>query len=97
MNQLFGDIDGCEIIVDDILVWGRDEVEHDERLSKVLERARKVGLRLKREKCKIKESQLRYIGHILTAEGLKPDPEKIAAVKQMPIPQNKKDFVDFSE
>ena len=95
MNQLFGDIDGCEIIVDDILVWGRDEVEHDERLSKVLERARKVGLRLKREKCKIKESQLRYIGHILTAEGLKPDPEKIAAVKQMPIPQNKKDLRRF--
>ena len=95
MNRPFGDIDGCEIIVDDILVWGRDEVKHDERLSKALERARKVGLRLKREKCQLKESQLRYIGHIVTAEGLKPDPEKIAAVKQMPIPQNKKDLRGF--
>ena len=44
MNQLFGDREGCEIIVDDILVWGRDEMEHDKRLLKVLERARNVGL-----------------------------------------------------
>ena len=50
MNQLFGDIDGCEIIVDDILVWGRDEVEHDERLSKVLERARKSWFTTKTRK-----------------------------------------------
>ena len=44
MNQLFGDREGSEIIVDDILVWGRDEMEHDKRLLKVLERARNVGL-----------------------------------------------------
>ena len=66
MNQLFGDIEGCEIIVDDILIWGRDEVEHDERLLKVLERARNIGLRLKEEKCKFKVPKLKYIGHILT-------------------------------
>jgi hypothetical protein len=87
MNQLFGDIEGCEIIVDDILIWGKDEVEHDERLLKVLERARNIGLRLKEEKCKLKVPKLKYIGHTLTADGLKPDPEKIEAVKKMPAPQ----------
>jgi hypothetical protein len=50
MNQLFGDIEGCEIIVDDILICGRDEVEHDERLLKVLERARNIGMRLNLKK-----------------------------------------------
>lgn len=83
MNQLFGDIEGCEIIVDDILVWGRDEMEHDERLLKVLERARNVGLRLKKEKCKFKVPKLIH-SPIYIANGLKPDPEKIEAVQQMP-------------
>ena len=53
MNDLFGDINGCEIIVDDTLVWGQDEEEHDQRLLEVLERARKVGLRHKMEKVQV--------------------------------------------
>ena len=95
MNQLFGEIEGCEVIVDDILVWGIDQIEHDKRLLKVLERARNVGLRLKKEKCKFKVSKLKYIGHILTPNGLKPDPEKVEAVQKMPAPGSKKELRRF--
>ena len=95
MNQLFGALEGCEIIVDDILVWGKDDTEHDERLLKVLERSRNVGLRLKKEKCKFKVPKLKYIGHTLTADGLKPDPEKIEAVQQMPAPKSQKQLRRF--
>ena len=95
MNQLFGDLEGCKIIVDDILLWGKDDAEHHECLLKVLERSRNIGLQLKKEKCKFKVPKLKYIGHTLTADGLKPDPEKIEAVKQMPAPKSKKQLRRF--
>jgi hypothetical protein len=63
MEEIFGDIEGCEVIVDDILVWGKDDDEHDRRLVQVLERARKVNLKLRQEKCTIKTKKLVYIGH----------------------------------
>ena len=95
MELLFEDIDGCEIIVDDILVWGRNEEEHDRRLVDVLERARKINLKLRKEKCKIKTEKLLYIGHQLTANGLQPDVEKVAAITGMPEPTCKKDVQRF--
>ena len=95
MHHVFGDIEGCEIIVDDILVWSRNTEEHDERLLKVPEKARAMSLRLRKEKCKFKSTQLKYIGHTLTANGLKPDAEKVAAVQQMPEPQSKEDLRRF--
>ena len=61
----------------------------------MLERARNAGLRLKKEKCKFKVPKLKYIGHVLTANCLKPDPEKLEAVQQMPAPQNKKELHRF--
>ena len=81
--------------VDDILVWGRNTEEHDERLLKVLQRARAVSLRLKKEKCKFKLTELNYIGHTLTADGLKPDAGKVAAIHQMPEPESKEDLRRF--
>ena len=95
VEMLFEDIDGCEIIVDDILVWGKDEDEHDRRLVDVLERAQKINLKLRKEKCKIKTEKLLYIGHQLTANGLKPDVEKVAAIAGMPELMCKKDVQRF--
>ena len=53
MEQLFTGYP-CEIIVDDILVWGRDIKEHDGNLEKVMQRAREVNLQLSIEKCKFR-------------------------------------------
>jgi hypothetical protein len=50
MEEMIGDIESCEVIVDYILVWGKDDDEHDRRLVQVLERARKVNLKLRQEK-----------------------------------------------
>ena len=77
MSQLLDDIQGTEIVIDDILVWGRDVSEHDARLKQVLNRAQEVNLKLNLDKCQIRKAEVSYIGHCLTKEGLKPDPEKI--------------------
>ena len=92
MTQIFDDIDGCEVIVDDLLIWGRTIEEHDRRLRNVLERARKFNIKLNRDKCQLRLPSVTYIGHQLTAEGLKPDPNKILAVTSMQYPQNKEEL-----
>ena len=65
-TELFEGITGVEVIVDDILVWGEDLKQHDERLEKVLQRAKERNLKLNRDKCKFRSTQVPYIGHLLT-------------------------------
>lgn len=84
-------------IIDDLLVWGDSIQEHDERLIKLLECARKNNLKLNRNKCKIRMTEIKYIGHILSAQGVKPDEEKIRAVTEIPPPQSKQELQRFLE
>ena len=80
-------MEGVKVIVDD-LIWGKDDEEHDARLKQVLTRAREVNLKFNAKKCKIKQEEVPYVGHVLSKDGLKPDPEKIRAVKEMKLPAN---------
>ena len=50
MSELFADVDGVKVIVDDLLIWGKDDDEHDARLKQVLDRARKVNLKFNAKK-----------------------------------------------
>jgi hypothetical protein len=95
MSQVLEDIDGAEAIVDDILVWGKDIQEHDARLKKVLDRVQEVNLKLNQKKCQIRKEEIAYVGHLLTKDGLKPDPEKIRAVQAMTKPSNTKELKTF--
>ncbi len=95
MEELFDDIELCEVIADDLMVWGRDNEEHDQRLRKVLDRAREVQLKLNKKKCKIRVKEVSYIGHIFTDEGVKPDKEKVQAILMMPEPSTKQELQRF--
>ena len=56
MPQMFEDIEDVEVVVDDILIWGETEQQHDERLIRVLERARHRELKLNKSKCQFKKT-----------------------------------------
>ncbi|KAI2666787.1 Retrovirus-related Pol polyprotein from transposon 17.6 [Labeo rohita] len=88
-------LDGVVNIVDDILVWGEDMEQHDKRLRKLLDRIRDINLKLNKTKCKIRMTEVSYVGHILTAEGLKPDNGKVRAIQNMPEPQDKAALMRF--
>ena len=100
MDRMVEDLEGVEVIMDDVVVAG-DETTRDERLQKFPDTASKQGLKLNKEKCKIRQTQVPYVGHLLTSEGLKIDPQKVKAVQEMPAPQTKEDvkcvlgFVQF--
>lgn len=72
------------MIADDLIIWGRNDEEHDRRLIQVLNRAREVQLKLNKKKCRIRVNEVSYIGHVLMSKGLKPVGEKVKAILQMP-------------
>lgn len=93
--QMIEGLDGVVNIIDDLLVWGDSQEQHDQRLVKLLERARQYDLKLNRNKCKIRMTEIKYIGHILSTKGLKPDDEKVRAVVQIPPPTDKQELLRF--
>ena len=94
-KELFKDIEGVGTFIDDILIWGRTEEEHDERLEQVLKKCQEENLKLNKDKCKTKMTELKYLGHTLTREGLRPDESKIQAIIEMPTPKSKKELERF--
>lgn len=83
---------GVSVIADDILVYGcgntaKDAIaDHDRNISALLQRAREVNLKLNRKKLRLKLPSVTYMGHLLTNEGLHPDPQKITAIQNMQTP-----------
>ena len=68
--------------MDDVLVFGADEKEHDERLTKVLKRIQSAGGTLNPDRCEFRKKQLKFVGHIINKEGVKADPAKVSAITQ---------------
>ena len=84
-KETFGDIQGVPVIAEDLIIAARDNQEHDNILHMV-SRARDKGVKLNSEKVKFKIGQVEYMGNHLSSDGLKPDPKKIEAIMNMPIP-----------
>ena len=95
MDTMLENIEGARAIMDDILIAGRNETEHDIIIRQVIERATEYNLKLNFEKCQVKQNKVKYVGHILTENGLQPDDEKIRAVKDMPTPTSKEEVRRF--
>ena len=76
------------VYLDDILVTGDSETEHLHNLEEVLKRLSKAGIRLKRQKCAFMLTEVEYLGHKLSAEGLRHTESKVRAITDAPAPQN---------
>lgn len=85
----------CFIYLDDLIVFGRNLQTHNKNLVDVFERLRKVNLKLNPTKCEFLKKQLLYLGHVVSAEGVQPDPEKTSVLQNYPIPQNPDDVKRF--
>ncbi|XP_060575603.1 uncharacterized protein LOC132733042 [Ruditapes philippinarum] len=88
-------LEGVATIVDDICVWGSTRESHDRNLVAVLERALNKGIRFNSRKLEVGLTEFSYFGHVLTAEGLKADPAKIEAIKDMRPPTSKSELHVF--
>ena len=83
------------VYLDDILVSGKTQQEHLANLNEVLTRLESAGLRLKKEKCTFCKPEVHYLGHIISASGLKPSPAKAIAVSKIPSPSKVSELKTF--
>ena len=88
MTDLLKNEEGCEAIIDDIIVYGKSAEEHDENLRKTLEIIKESGLELNREKYEFTKDRLTYFGPVLSADGVSADPEKVKAIRELEAPNN---------
>jgi hypothetical protein len=86
MSELLQDCDGVEVIMDDILIHGKSQQDHDQRLQKVLDTIQASGLKLNKDKCEIGKSKIAYFGHVISAQGISASPERISAITELPPP-----------
>lgn len=79
MNSVLEGINGEKafVFLDDIIIHAADLQEHEVRRTEILTRLRKFNLQLQPTKCQFLRREVIYLGHLITDEGVKPDPNKI--------------------
>ena len=85
----------CYIYLDDLIIFSKDYDEHLERVEKIFQRLREVNLKLSPKKCEFFRRKVRYVGNIVSEEGIAPDPDKIDKVKNWPTPSNPDEVRQF--
>lgn len=97
MEEVLADIPytTCLVYLDDIIVHAATFKELIERLQLIFDRLRDAGLKLSPTKCELCQESVQYLGHIVSAEGSRPDPSKIDTVLQWPQPRNRKEVQSF--
>ncbi|KAL1249465.1 hypothetical protein QQF64_020470 [Cirrhinus molitorella] len=83
------------VYLDDILLFSQTFEEHLERLEMVLKRLAETGLKVKLAKCCFLQDSVRFLGHQVSAQGISPDPDKVAAVSNWKIPETVKELRSF--
>lgn len=79
----------AQVYMDDIICWGSTLQEHNDRLTKLLQRVQKNGLKLNKAKCQFVIQEITFLGDKLSAQGIEPDKDKINAILEMPWPTDK--------
>ena len=80
--------EACLVFLDDIVVMSTTFEQHLERLRAVFGRLRAANLKLKPSKCKLFQLKVKFLGSIVSANGIEPDPDKLKAIDEWPVPKN---------
>lgn len=97
MDVLFKGLQGSVMFcyMDDICIFAKNLKEHLEKLTLIFERLREAGLKLQTDKCEFLKRKVSYLGHVLSEDGLSPEPKKLLAVREFPQPTSVKNVRQF--
>lgn len=95
MDKILQGIPNVQTYIDDILIWAESDEELLEIIKTVLERLVQHNVKINAEKCKWFVSHVKYLGHILSEAGVSPNPEKVEAIRAVPVPKSKTQLKAF--
>lgn len=97
MDHVLAGLQGLELLVylDDIVIYARSLRKHEIKYRKLIERLRTLNLKLQPDRCKFLRKEMAYLGHIIGEESVRPDSQKLRAVREFPFPRNPKQVKQF--
>ena len=95
LDAIFIGMEDVTGIADDMIIAGKDEMEHDRNFLAFMENCMENNLTLNSEKIQFKQSQVSFYGHIWSENSISPDPKKIQALKHMEFPPDKETMRSF--
>ena len=95
MNKVLKGLKFMMTYLDDIIIFSQDELQHLEHLEIVFSHLWEAGLKMKHSKCDFFKSEIHYLGHLISPEGISPLPNKLDSIKHMPVPKSAKEIKQF--
>ena len=88
MSTILDGLEGVLCHMDDVLIFGPSQEEHDRNLTATLKRLQSAGVTLNASKCEFNREQVKFLGHIVDKDGVRADPSKTEAIQLMKPPEN---------
>lgn len=95
MEKVLNDLEGVVVYFDDVVVSGKDKLDHDRNLCEVLRRFQECGLTVNKEKCEFAKTEIHFLGFRLDSQGLRASEKKIKAILAMSTPENQAELRSF--
>ena len=95
MNKVLKGLKFAMTYLDNIIIFSQDELQHLEHLEIVFGRLQEGGLKMKCSKCDFFKSEIHYLGHLISPEGISPLPNKLDSIRHMPMPTSVKEIKQF--
>ena len=86
---------GVVVYLDDILIYGKDQTEHDEKLKEIFKRIQRTGLKINPDKCEFNKSELLFLGHTINEKGIQTNKRKVEEIEKAEIPKCSKQLRSF--
>ena len=95
ISDIISGISNCRNSQDDIIIWGSTIEDLDHTTKEVFKEIRKCGLKLNASKCIFRATEVKFLGHIISSDGLSPNPSKVEAIQNLSMPKSKADLQRF--
>ena len=95
MQAVFGHLPFVRVFVDDFMIFSKTPEEHVEHVRQTLEVCRQNNIYLKKSKLHFCKQEIRFLGHVVSKHGRRPQHDKVAAVRDWPVLQNRQDVHRF--
>lgn len=97
MNNVLTGLQGlqCFVYLDDIVIYANSIQDHEKKLTAVSNKLHDNNLKLQPNKCEFKRTEVSYLGHVVSNQGVRPNPEKVSIIKEFAVPQSPKEIKSF--